>query len=93
MKYIEVTKEVAIELLKKSEGQTVMVAIHDLENDEEDVVFTPTKKKECEPMFKGAKTITSKTDDFIKQLNIFSEKQIDLENIKNRGVQKIILLK
>lgn len=93
MKYIEITIEAAIELLKQSKSQKVMVAIHDLENKEEDVLFLGKDKSECFPMFLDAKTIASKIDEYVNEVSIFTNKQKDLENIRHVGIQKIILFK
>lgn len=92
MKVIEVSSERAIELLQKSKGKKVLVAIQDLECD--DIVpFSPVLKKECESMIEDAETLISLADDFVKQLRLFTEKQNDLENIRAVGHQQIILLR
>ena len=92
MKYIEMTTDEAIEVLKKSKGRKVLVAIQDLQNDEP-VSFFPKLKSDCFLMIKEAETISSACDDFVKQLRLFSEKQRDLMNIIPEGIQKSILLK
>lgn len=92
MKYIEVTKKEAIDILKKSKGDKVMIAIQDMGHDDVGM-FCPHLKSECENMIYEAETIASMSDDFIKQLDLFSEKQLDLMNIKSIGYRKIILLK
>ena len=92
MKYIETTAEEAIEILRNSKGKKVLVAIQDLENDE-DVIFYQRLKTDCEIMIKEAQTISSMCDDFVKKLDVFSEKQKDLFNIKAHGRQQTILLK
>lgn len=92
MNYVEMTTDEAIEVLRKSKGKKVLVAIKDLENDE-DAVFYQKLKSDCEIMIKEAQTISSLCDDFVKQLRIFTEKQKDLRNIRMVGMQKTILLK
>lgn len=87
---IEMTTEEAIEVLKESKGKRVLVAIKDLENDE-DAVFYQKLKTDCEIMIKEAKTISSMCDDFVKNVNLFTEKQKDLA--KPHGMQKTILLR
>ena len=43
-------------------------------------------------MIKEAQTVSSMCDDFVKKLDVFSEKQKDLMNIEPHGFQKTILL-
>ena len=92
MNYVEMTTEEAIEVLRNSKGKKVLVAIQDLESNE-DAVFCQKLKSECETMIKEAKTVSSICDDFVKKLDLFTEKQRDLFNIKPHGFQKTILLK
>lgn len=92
MNYVEMTTDEAIEVLRKSKGKKVLVAIKDLENDE-DAVFYQKLKSDCEIMIREAQTISSMCDDFVKKLDVFSEKQKDLFNIKSHGRQQTILLK
>jgi hypothetical protein len=91
MNYVEMTTEEAIKLLRKSKGKKVLVAIKDLESDEE-AIFHHKLKSDCEILIKEAKTVSSMCDDFVKQLKCFTEKQ-DIYDIKPKGVQKIMLLK
>lgn len=93
MKVIELTSEEAIHVLKNSKGKRVLVAIQDLEAEEEICSFLPIRKNDCEGMIRDAETLISATSDFVKQLRLFTEKQNDLENIRAVGYQKIILLK
>lgn len=44
-------------------------------------------------MIEEAETISSVSDDFVRQLRLFSEKQRDLINIIPKGLQKTILLR
>lgn len=92
MNYVEMTTDEAIEILRKSKGKKVLVAIKDLENDE-DAILHQKLKSDCEIMIKEAQTISSMCDDFVKKLDVFSEKQKDLFNIKPYGTQQTILLK
>lgn len=92
MKYIEMSVDEAIEILQKSKGKRVMVAIRDLEHND-DAMFFPKLKAECEDMIGRAETISSMCDDFVKQLRLYTEKQKDIVNIRNVGYQQIILLK
>ncbi len=92
MNYVEMTTEEAIEVLRKSKGKKVLVAIKDLENDE-DVVFYQKLKSDCEAMIRDAKAVSSICDEFVRRLNVFTEIQIDLMNIQPHGMQKTILLR
>ena len=95
MKVIELTSEEAIQVLQKSKGKKVLVAIQDLEAEAEEEIsaFLPIMKNDCEGMIRDAETLISATNDFVKQLRLFTEKQSDLQNIRAVGYQKIILLK
>ena len=92
MNYVEMTTDEAIEVLKKSKSKKVLVVVQDLENDDVDAVFVHKLKTDCEIMIREAKTILSACDDFVKQLDLFTEKQRDLINFNKRGFQKTILL-
>ena len=93
MKIIEMTTEEAINVLKESKGKVVMVAMQDLEHEEDMGSFFPHLKSECENIIGEAKTIVLSTDHFIRQLDLFTEKQLDLRNIQAIGYRKIILMK
>lgn len=89
--YVEMTIE---EAMKKCNKNTkVLVAIQDLEKEDDEIVFVQKKKREYDSIFEDAKTVLSMCDDFIKELNVFTEKQPDIYNIRPHGLQKIVLLK
>lgn len=89
--YVEMTIE---EAMKKCNKHTkVLVAIQDLEKEDDEIVFVQKKKREYGSIFEDAKTVLSMCDDFIKELNVFTEKQPDIYNIRPHGLQKIVLLK
>ena len=90
MRYVEMTIEEAMKRCNKNDK--VLVAIKDLENDSDDGIFVRKARGEYESIFDDVKTVASLCDDFVKQLNLFTEKQ-NIYNIEPRGVQKIILLK
>lgn len=92
MKYVEMTTDEAIEVLKNSKGKKVLVAIQDLEKDEP-AMFCPKLKTECFSLFENAETTISVCDDLIKQLRLFTEQQRDIMNIEPHGIQKTILIK
>lgn len=94
MEISEETIESAIELLRKSKGKKALVAIQDLEDQDDDVVaFYPKLKSECEEIINEAATIASVCDGFVHKLNTFTEKQRDLLDIQPKGKQSTILLK
>ena len=89
--YTEMTVEEAMK--KCGRHEKVLVAVQNLEEEpEEDIVFTKKKREEYKELFDNIKTVASIYDDFVRQLNLFTEKQ-DIYNIKPRGVRKIVLLK
>ena len=92
MRYVEMTTDEAIEMLKKSKGRKVLVAVQDLKT-EEPALFYAKPKSDCLLMIKEAETIASACDDFVKQLRLFSEEQRDLLNLIPEGLQRTILLR
>lgn len=92
MKYVEMTTDEAIEVLKQSKGKKVLVAIQDLEKDESPM-FCPRLKTDCVSLFENVETTISVCDDFVKQLRLFTEQQRDIMNIKPHGMQKTILIR
>lgn len=92
MRYVEVSTDEAIEILKKSKGKKVLVAVQDLKT-EEPALFYSRLKSDCLLMIEEAETIASACDDFVRQLKLFSENQKDLMNIIPEGSQSTILLK
>ena len=95
MSYIkmrEMTVEEAINFLKtEGKGKTVLLAVQDLEKNEMSS-FLKTTKADCETIIAKSKRISSICDDFVKQLNCYSDKQKDFPIIKSKGKQHIILL-
>lgn len=93
MEINEETIDSAIQLLKKSKGKKVLVAIQDLEDEDDDVVsFYPKLKSECEEIITEAATIASVCDGFVHKLNAFTQRQ-DITDIICKGKQSTILLK
>lgn len=90
MRYVEMTVEEAMKRCSKHDK--VLVAVQDLEDKSIEVVFSKKRKYEYEEIFEDVKTVASACDDFVKQLNLFTEKQ-NIYNVEPRGIQKIILLK
>lgn len=92
MRYVEMTIEEAMK--RCSKNTKVLVAIQNLEEDDEiDMIFIPKKKEEYRKMFEDVKTAASLCDNFLKQLSLFTERQQDVNNIKPQGLQKIVLLR
>lgn len=91
MRYVEMTLEEAVKECNKN--TKVLVALQNLEEkDDIDVIFVPKKKEEYRKMFEDVKTAASLCNDFVKQLNLFTEAQ-DIYNIKPHGFQKIVLMR
>ncbi|MDE7425393.1 MAG: hypothetical protein K2N51_17175 [Lachnospiraceae bacterium] len=90
MQYVEMTVKEAKKRCKKN--AKVLVAIQDLEDKNVDVVFTLKKRGDYDELFEDVKTVASLCDEFVKQLNLFTEKQ-DIMNIRPYGIRKTVLLK
>ena len=90
MKYIDVTIEEAKRRCKKN--AKVLVAEHDLEKDDCDVIFVTRERREYDELFKNVQTAASWSDDLVKKLMLFTEHQ-DIPEIRPHGVQKIVLLR
>lgn len=91
MQYIMVSIEEAKKIAKKD--AVVLIAINDLEANDCNVEFRRQSFGECEKLIKEAETIARVYDDFVNQLRVFSEKQVDVINYKNQGKLSTILLK
>ena len=90
MRYILMDVEEAVKYCK---GKKVLVAEQDLEKNENEVVSFERKTfQECKDLIEHAETIAKIYDNFINQLGVFSEKQIDLVNIKPKGTMSTILV-
>ena len=90
MKYVEMTIEEAMKCCNKN--AKVLVAVQNLEDDDCDIVFVKKRRDEYKTLFNDVKTVASACDDFVKQLNLFTEKQ-NIYNIEPRGFEKIIFIK
>lgn len=90
MQYVEMTVEEAKKCCKKN--TKVLVAIQDLAEENIDVIFVPKRRNEYEKLFEDVKTVAGIYDQFINQLNLFTEKQ-DIRNIRPYGKQKTVLLR
>ena len=90
MRYIEIPIEEAMKRCKKN--AKVLVAEQDLENDDCDVIFITKTSKDYDDIFNGIQTAASMSDDLVEQLRLFTERQ-DIFNIREKGIQKIVLIK
>ena len=90
MRYVEMTIEEAMKRCNKN--KRVLVAVQDLEDDNTDVIFVRKERSEYRTIFEDVQTVASICDDFVKKLDVFTEKQRDLLNIKPHGLKKTILL-
>ena len=91
MKYIEMTVEQALKLSRGNKNMKVLVAVYDLENDNEIVPFEKKSRLEYEKIIKKSKTIARIPDDFIGSLRCFSIKQ-DLKSIEPKGKMSTVLM-
>ena len=90
IKYVEMTVEEAF--LKCNKKAKVLVAIQDLEHDEDiDIIFKPCLKKNYSKLFHDVQTVICFDDEIDEILNLFTEKQNFLD-LKRIGKRKIILL-
>lgn len=92
MQYIEMTIDEANEYCKENNCPTVLVAVQNLEK-EEIPLFVRRNKLACEKILEDAETIARVYDDFVNQLRVFTEKQVDIRYIEPHGILSTILLK
>ena len=90
MRYVEMSVEDALQLCGKH--AKVLVAVHNLENDDCNEPFKNVHQDEYNKLFSDVKTVASMCDDIMKQLQCFTVKQ-DIYNVKPKGVQKVIILR
>ena len=90
MKYVEVSIEEAMKRWKKNAKG--LVAEQALESDDGEIIFISKGNKDYGELFKDVQTAAALSDDFVKQLRLFTEHQ-DILNIRPQGIQKIVLMK
>lgn len=90
MHYVEMTLAEARE--RCNANAKVLVATQDLKDANAEVVFVHKRRHEYEDIFKDVKTVASLTDDFVKRLDFFTEKQ-DIKNMRPQGLCRIVLLR
>ncbi len=89
MKYVEMTIEEAMKCCNKN--NKVLVAIQDLEENDTDIIFVKKRREEYNDLFGDVQTVASLCDDFVKKLDLFTEKQ-DIKKIQPYGFRKIVIL-
>lgn len=90
MQYVEMSIEEAIKKCKKN--SKILVATQDLADSDTDIIFIQKRGSDYKEVFEDVKTVTSLSDDLVKQLNLFTEKQ-DIMNIRPYGIQRIVILR
>lgn len=86
---VEMTVEEAMKICGRN--AKVLVAVRDLEKEEQEVLFEQKRREECEKLFSDIKTVVSSVDDLVKRMDCFTEKQ-DIRSIRPIGLQKIVLV-
>lgn len=86
---VEMTVEEAMKICGKN--AKVLVAVQNLEKEEQELSFEQRRREEYEKLFSDVKTVVSSVDDIVKRLDCFTEKQ-DIRSIRPIGLQKIVLV-
>jgi uncharacterized radical SAM superfamily Fe-S cluster-containing enzyme len=90
--YMIMTAEEAIAWIRSSKSEHILISTVNLEEKNIPEIMKKIKKIEGEKLVLSAKTITAIRDEFVNQLNLYSEIQSDIFNIKPKGLRKIILI-
>ncbi len=90
MRYVEMSLEEAMKRCKKN--TKILVATQDLTEEDTDIIFIQKRGSDYKEVFEDVKTVASFSDDLVKQLNLFTEKQ-DIMNIRPYGIQRIVILR
>lgn len=90
MQYVEMSIEEAIKKCKKN--AKILVATQDLADNDTEIIFVQKRGSDYKEVFKDVETVASLSDDLVKQLNLFTEKQ-DIMNIRPYGIQRIVILR
>ena len=92
IKYIELNIEEAENFLKSLKTDKFLVAIKNLENENDDIQkFCKKIKSDCLKTIRESETIAKSFGEITDCLNVFSESQ-DLKNIQPKGILSIILV-
>ena len=89
MEYVFMTIDQAQKFLKKD--TMVMVASRDLEQTDCNCQFAQKRFGDCTNIFEEAQTVAKVVDDFMNQLRIFSDRQLDPINYDAHGKMCIML--
>lgn len=90
MQYVEMSIEDAIKKCKKN--AKILVATQDLTDNDTEIIFVQKRGSDYKEVFEDVKTVASLSDDLVKQLKLFTEKQ-DIMNIRPYGMQRIVILR
>lgn len=90
MKLVEMSIEDAMRICGKN--AKVLVAVQNLEQEEQEICFHQKRRDEYEKLFSDVKTVVSSMDDLVKRLDCFTEKQDIIRGIRPVGLQKIVLV-
>ncbi len=92
MEYIEMSIEDALKIFKGDVSKTVLVAVKDLEKDDDVQFFEKIGVSRCKRIIKSSSTIIGIDDDLLKQLLLYSRKQ-NIQSIKPIGIMTRIVYK
>lgn len=90
MQYVEMSIEEAMKRCKRN--AKILVATQDLADDNADIIFVQKNGSDYKEVFEDVKTVASLTDDLVRQLKLFTEKQ-DIRNIRPLGIQRIVIMR
>lgn len=90
MKLVEMSIEDAMRICGKN--AKVLVAVQNLEQEEQEISFEQKRRDEYEKLFSDVKTVVSSVGDLVKRLDCFTEKQDIIRGIRPVGLQKIVLV-
>lgn len=92
MQYVEMSIEEALKIFKGDVSKTVLVAVKDLEKDDDIQSFKKVGVSRCKRIIKSSSTIIGIDDDLLKQLLLYSRKQ-NIQSIKPIGIMTRIVYK
>ena len=92
MQYVEMSIEEALKIFKGDVSKTVLVAVKDLEKDDDIQSFEKVGVSRCKRIIKSSSTIIGIDDDLLKQLLLYSRKQ-NIQSIKPIGIMTRIVYK
>lgn len=90
MQYVEMSIEDAMKKCKKN--AKILVATQDLADNDTEIIFVQKRGSDYKEVFEDVKTVASLSDDLVRRLNLFTEKQ-DIRNIRPYGIRRIVILR